>query len=96
MFAIPDCEHLLLIIKTILTKYDLSTTFRKIQSTFSTVFLIRIIGKKNGEIRIYVELFRQDARYHSNKHTLSTDLKISPKLITRNCHLRKYFFHKKR
>ena len=42
--AIPACEHLLCIIKTMLTKCYWSSIFSKNQSTFSTVFLTCIIG----------------------------------------------------
>ena len=42
--AIPACEHLLCIIKTMLTKCYWSSIFSKSQSTFSTVFLTCIIG----------------------------------------------------
>ena len=63
--------------------------FRKIQSRFSTVFLIRIVGRiiVKSEFKMNFSVKMLDTIVTGNSH--STDLKIALKLITRNCHLKK-------
>ena len=79
------------IFKTILTKYYWSAIFRKFQSTFSTVFLTRIIGwiivKSEFRMNFSVKMSVSTETEKMN----STDLKIATKLITGNYHLTKYF-----
>ena len=65
---------------------------QKIQSTFFTIFLIGIIGRIIVKSEFKMKLSVKMNVSIVTGHTLSTDLKISPKLITRNCHLSKYFY----
>ena len=57
---ISTCEHLLSIIKKMFSKYDWSAIFRKIQSTFSTIFVIctigRVIAKSEFKMNISVKM----------------------------------------
>ena len=63
-------EHLMCIIKTILTKYYWSAIFKKIQSTFYTVFLIRMIGrivdKSECKMNFSVKMLVTTPTGHSN------------------------------
>ena len=75
--------------------FDWSAILRKIQSTFSTVLLIRIVGGKSwnpNPTRIFGFQTHKIPVSMATENAHSTNLKIALKLITRNCNLSKYFY----
>ena len=87
--AISTCEHLLSIIKTILTNYYWSAVFRKIHTTFFTVFLTHSIGRIiiQSEFKIHFSVLQRPLPWQ-----YFTATKIAPELITRKCNLNTYFY----
>ena len=89
--ATSACEHLLYITKTIFTEFYLSAVLRKIQFTFSNVFLIRTISRIIVQYEFEIMFFGFPALKApvamATVHPHGAAPRISQERITRNCHL---------
>ena len=90
--AISVCEHLLYRFKIILTKTDLPEKSRFFLAFFK-VFLTRVICGIIVKSELMMNFSFKMSVTIATVHKHSADLKIVPKLLTRNCHLSKYFFN---
>ena len=77
------------LINTILSKYYWSAVFRKIHTTFFTVYLPQSIGRifTQSEFKIHFSALQRQLPWQH-----CTPPKIGPELITRKWHLSRYFY----